>query len=90
MNAHEEQRIEQGRLDRLYDDIDQCLRSVMQLEEAPDPQAHNINRARQLLREIDRKLLQIQETNHRLWWATEKVKMIDYSIAQSNGSDLLQ
>jgi hypothetical protein len=90
MNVYEERAYNRTKLDQLYDDIDQSLRSVMQLAEAPDPAAHNINRARQLLREIDRKLLQLQETDHRLWWANEKVKLIEYSLSQSSGSDLLQ
>lgn len=78
------------RLDRLYDELDQSLRTVMQLAESPDPAGGNIHRARMLLREIDAKLTEIQEKDHRLQWTQTLLDLIEKSSGQCTGSDRLQ
>lgn len=90
MNVYTEQRQEEEQRAQLYDEIDGLLEVVMRLAETPDNSGANINRARQLLRSVDHKLIEVQVTDHRYNWATEKINLIDYSIRQSIESDRLQ
>lgn len=88
MNLYEERQFTERQLEDLYACIDESMATIMSLAERPDPAGMRIHRARQLLREIDKNLLMLQETDHRLQWSEEKISLIDSCL--HTGPDAIQ